>query len=466
MRAVFALLLAGCFSPSPHAGAPCGTNRECPDGLECSAQNTCEKPGTTFVDAMPDACPAASCDGDMLLGCGEPIACANGCSPDGTPHCFQLAPSNGLTLDLLDGALADVSLEDLDFDTDDGHISTTDGDDNTTEIRAPGTGVINGIRFEIRDGMGIFAANSWTFPASTDDHDATGANAFVLFAKTTITVASPIDAGGNGTAGGPSATGRNFSTTNGGSCRGKAGRSNSGIGAAFGEGGGGGGGAGGGGDGAPSNQPSPTGVGGASCSSSPTTIPLKGGQGGGDGGQASANGGGGGGGAMALVALESITIASGGAVTAPGAGGLSGTGTAGNGGGGGGGGGAILLEAPIVDVMGAITANGGGGGAPTGGSDGNRGAIASSSAAAGGTFSCVETPGATAVTRRGGAGGSRLAAAVDGTTCTISDATPTVISSQGGGGGGAAGRTHIRRHSGTTTGVQSPTAVVEDVKFE
>src|SRR5690242_4712979 len=132
----------------------------------------------------------------MLLGCGEPIACSYGCSMDGTPHCFQLAPSNGITLDMLEGVTADVNLGDLDFDTDDGHISITDDNMVTTEVRAPGTGVINGIRFEIRNGIGIFIANSWTFPPATEDHDATGANAFALFAKTTITVAAPLDAGG------------------------------------------------------------------------------------------------------------------------------------------------------------------------------------------------------------------------------------------------------------------------------
>lgn len=49
VRAVL-LLAAGCFSPDPQAGAPCGSGR-CPSGLVCSAaSNTCER---TDVDAPP-----------------------------------------------------------------------------------------------------------------------------------------------------------------------------------------------------------------------------------------------------------------------------------------------------------------------------------------------------------------------------------------------------------------------------
>ena len=458
MRVVFLALLSACFSPSPQAGAPCGLMGECPDGLKCSPLKTCEEPD--FV------CPDPVCDGDMLLFCGETLACTYGCNADGVAHCFQLKPSNGVTVDLLDGAIADVAEADMDFNTDDGSIKITDSNNMLIkEVRPAGPGVINGIRFEERDGMGIFAANSWTFGASSDDTDAAGNNAFVLMAKTTISVGAVVDAGANGTSGGPDGTSRNSSTTGGG-CRGRAGRSNSGVGSTFGEGGGGGGGATVGGDGAASNQAGATGVGGAICSTAPDTIPLRGGNAGGDGGQSSANGGGGGGGAMMLVAMESITIASGGAVAAPGAGGLSGTGAAGNGGGGGGGGGAVLLEAPIVDLAGAITANGGGGGAPTGGDDGVRGTTTSRAAASGAAFSCVPTPGATPVTVRGGAGGFGSTAATDGATCTQQDAAMAVISSQGAGGGGAAGRTHIRRRTGMMTGTQSPTATVEDVDFQ
>ena len=463
MRAVLAVVLAGCFSPAPKAGAPCAQNLDCPDGLECNAENKCEKPGTS-ADASIDACPAARCEGDMLVGCGDPIACSYGCLETGEPHCAQLAPVNGVPLSLLDGATADIMIPDLDFDTDNGELSSTDDNQVKTIHRPAGVGVINGVRFEVIDGNGIFAASSWHF-VTPDDTDATGTPPLVVLARTTITVAAVLDVGGAGSTGGPGASNGNSSTTTGG-CRGKAGRSNSTTGAAFGEGGGGGGAVTAGGAGAPSNLNGETGVGGTSCAAAPDTIPLRGGNGGGHGGQATGNAGGGGGGAVMLVALESITIESGGgAVAAPGAGGLTAA-TGSGGGGGGGSGGAILLEAPIVNVMGAVTANGGGGGSPAGGTDGNRGTTTTASAAAGGAYACVETPGATPITRRGGAGAAGSSSPGAGANCTQQDAAMVTIASQGGGGGGARGRIHIRRRSGTTSGVQSPTATVEDVTFE
>ncbi len=457
MRVVIAVFLAGCFSPAPRAGAACASNGDCPDGLECAASNTCEKPGT---QVEPDACPGTACDGDTLIGCGSSTTCAYGCG-GATPHCLELAPSNGVTVALLAGVTADVSIADLDFDTDNGRITVTDDAMVTTEIRAAGAGVIAGIGFELVEGNGVFSANSWNI-ATLEDADATGAPPFVLFARTTITVTTTLDAGGLTTNGGPGATSGNNSTAPSG-CRGRAGRNNTAIGAAFGEGGGGGGAVTAGGDGGPSNQANPTGGGGTVCAPSPTTIPLRGGSGGGHGGQATGNGGGGGGGAVMLVAMGSIDVS--GAIVAPGAGGLSAT-TGSGGGGGGGSGGAILLEAPIVNVTGALTANGGAGGAPAGGADGARGTLTSRTPAVGGAFSCVPTPGATPVTRRGGSGAAGTTAPTNGSSCTVQDAMAVTTSSQGGGGGGALGRIHIRRHIGTASGTQSPTAVVEGVTFQ
>ena len=450
-------VLAGCFSPAPQAGAPCADNRDCPSGLECTPDNRCERPGT-YVP--PDACAALTCEGDNLVGCGMVTTCPYGCDSI-APHCLRLAPSNGVTVGLLDGVTADVTQADLDLDTDDGTISSTNAAGDTTVIRPAGTGVIAGIRFEVVDGNGVFAAHSWTI-SSADDWDGAGNPPLVLFAATTITVSSALDVGGTGTSGGPGATNANNSTTAGG-CRGRAGRSNSGIGAAFGEGGGGGGGAMAGGDGAASNQANPTGQGGSSCTTSPSTIPLRGGSGGGHGGQDIDNGGGGGGGAVMLVAMESVTVS--GAVTAPGAGGRSAT-TGAGGGGGGGSGGAILIEAPMVSISGQLTTNGGGGGAPAGGNDGTRGSVTSASPAAGGTFSCVPSPGATPVTRRGGAGAAGMATPADGTTCTVMDAAMVVTSSQGGGGGGAVGRIEVRRAVGGITGLASPAALLTNAVFE
>jgi hypothetical protein len=57
--ALAACLVAGCYSPQPHAGAPC-PNGVCPTGLVCSpATMTCETSATTIdapmIDAQPDA---------------------------------------------------------------------------------------------------------------------------------------------------------------------------------------------------------------------------------------------------------------------------------------------------------------------------------------------------------------------------------------------------------------------------
>src|SRR4051812_3986261 len=94
-------LLAGCFHPSPQAGAPCNTNHECPSGQSCNALNLCEPPGSSAddgglgaddapIDAMVDACPVTQCQGNDLVGCGGSTTCANGCSATGTPHCAVL----------------------------------------------------------------------------------------------------------------------------------------------------------------------------------------------------------------------------------------------------------------------------------------------------------------------------------------------------------------------------------------
>jgi hypothetical protein len=459
MRAVLlCCALAGCFSPAPQPGAPCSTTGECPRGLFCSPDNRCE---STATDAMTevDACPAVSCEGDDLVGCGARTTCEYGCAAGDQPHCKTLAPSNGLTHALLEGANAEVSMIDLDFNTNDGSITRN----TTTIIRPAGEGVIDGIRFTIVGTIGVWSAKSWTSSgAGADDWKAVGANEMALFAMETINVGGQIDVGGQTTAAGPGASSGNGATAFGG-CRGRAGRSNAAIGAAFGEGGGGGGAIHGGGDGGASNQAGPTGIGGSSCATSPQTIPLAGGNAGGHGGQSSTNGGGGGGGGLMLVALDSITIT--GIVGAPGAGGLSAA-TGAGGGGGGGSGGAILLEAPEVNVAGSVTANGGGGGAPAGGNDGGRGSLTATSAAVGAGFSCVTSPGATPVTRRGGAGGTGTLAPTDGTTCTVDDGAGVIVSSQGGGGGGAAGRIEIKRLVGSTSGVTSPPATVTTATVE
>ena len=443
------LVAAGCYSPSPAPGAPCGADRVCPDGLRCVGDpGTCERTGLTddgAVDVAIDACPDATCSGTTLVACGQTITCTYGCMSGDSPHCAALVPSNGIDPELLTGATADVvGTEGWAFHTDDGEIRK-----GNITLRAAGTGLIGGIRFEIVDGAGVFAANSFTQIAGKD-WNADGTRPLTLFAATTILIAGQVDAAGD-LFGDPGAGGsaNNASTTAGG-CRGRSGRL---LSANNGEGGGGGGGITAGGNGGPSSGGASTGGGGTVCAT-PSTIPLRGGHGGGNGGANNSNPGGGGGGALSLVAMEQITVTSGAAVGAPGGGGV--VLTNGDGGGGGGGGGAVLLEAPMVVVHGALTAGGGGGAAPTT-NDGNNGSMTSTAAAGGGAYT---GPGGTA---RGGNGGNGLSAPQGGQHYFFDDGLGTVIS-RGGGGGGAAGRIEIRgRVRDVTLSVQNPAATQNDI---
>lgn len=422
-----AAMLVACYSPSPTPGAPCGPGDVCPSGLECRV-GICVLPGGS-ADAAVDACTAAPrCEGDMLVTCTGQETCAYGCSADEVAHCARLAPSNGLTPELLEGATADVNeVDDWTFDTDDGEIKK-----GNIILRAPGEGVIAGIGFTLVGNVGVFTANSFAVPIDST-WKVEGNNAAVLFARTTIMVAGVLDAGADsGGFGGPGGSNSNASTSTGG-CRGRAGRAiESGL---KGEGGGGGGGATPGGNGGASTMSGATGIGGPQCDGAPSTIPLVGGNAGGAGAGSTSNDGGGGGGALALVAMQSITITSEGAVGAPGGGGavLS----TGDGGGGGGSGGAVLLEAPVVTVEGALTANGGGGAAPTN-TDGVRGYLTSNNDAPGGSYT------ANGITARGGDGGASTSAPTDGQTYMFTDPTTMAVTSRGGGGGGAVGRTEIK----------------------
>lgn len=439
--------LVGCFSPSPQAGAPCGVNRECPDGLECSSRNLCERPGTI----VPDSC-ATTCMGDVFASCGSSQLCTNGCSAAPEPHCRRLVPSNGVSPALLDGATADITQDKLDF-REDGEIRRQ-GD----VLRPAGEGVANGIRFAIVGGMTIWAADTWMLPAG-ELWDFDGNNPIVILGNV-IRIDGVIDVGGSGSFGGPGGTNSYTSTTaSSDGCQGRAGRS---INATHAEGGGGGAGAVAGANGGASNQGGAlTGVGGT-CTTRPSTIPLRGGNGGGEGGNSNVNAGGGGGGAIALVAMESITIA--GDVGAPGAGGTTGNG---NGGGGGGGGGAILIEAPLVAITGRITANGGAGGAPSTGNTptGARGRLDSATPAIGGAY--LPPNGGTF---RGGAGGAGTTAPQPGQSYNydVVDPTTMVVTNynRGGGGGGAAGRIEIKRISGDVTGLTSPPAAITSATIE
>lgn len=160
-----------------------------------------------------------------------------------------------------------------------------------------------------------------------------------------------------------------------------------------------------------------------------TIVPLQGGSNGG------ALLGAAGGGALQLVAGQKIVIAAAGFIDAPG----DGTG------GGGGSGGAILLEAPTVQVLGSITANGGSGGAP-GGNPGTKGGR-----------TATPTPGGMSSDHiNGGAGGA--GASVNGGD-GVKLGTDTEADGHGSAnGGGGAGWIRINTASGAAeiSGVISP----------
>ena len=441
-------LLAGCYNPSPQEGAPCNLDGDCPSGLECNAENKCVKPVEIDADTSgPDACPGARCEGSDFVDCdGAKITCANGCGGGASPHCLQLKPSNGLDVSMLAGATADVTMDKLNFDGDDGSIRMQ----NIT-VRPAGTGVMAGIRYQVVDGAAVWVANSFKLNAG-DSWSLGGTKAIVLFANTSITLDESLDVNAAGTVAGPGGTGPNNGTVAG--CQGRAGHVVDGNHA---EGGGGGGGANSssGANGGNTNSGAATGLGG-NCATRPSTIPLRGGNGGGNGGQNGGSGGGGGGGAIALVAMESITIMK--AVSAAGGGGANGTQ---NGGGGGGSGGAVLIEAPTVSITGQLTANGGAGGAPSGGAAGPGGSPTTASPAIGPTYT---SPGGT--TGKGGNGGAAGVNPTNGTAYNYDDTVNLINYNRGGGGGGAVGRVEVKRKTGGVSGLASPAAAITDAVFQ
>ncbi len=150
-------------------------------------------------------------------------------------------------------------------------------------------------------------------------------------------------------------------------------------------------------------------------------TPLIGGsEGGNSGGADSTSFGGGGGGAIQIVSATSITVTATGKIKAGGGGGRSGLNVPDDGHGGGSGG-SILLEAPNVDIEGAVAANGGSGSCVDEGADATEDATPASAPCGG-----------------DGAAGDQPAA--DGVTSADDDR---------GGGGGGAGRIRINTMTGT-----------------
>lgn len=175
--------------------------------------------------------------------------------------------------------------------------------------------------------------------------------------------------------------------------------------------------------------------------------PLVGGSGGGGGEEGS----GAGGGAVQLVAAQSIDLGAGSYITVGGEAGPWGAGVSGENAGGAGSGGAILLEAPLVTVVGTLAANGGGGGGDDGSTATSQDGLASATAA------------------KGGGAGTGVGAGGDGSAgATIAGGAGTLPAgtSNGGGGGGGAGRIRLNTSTAaaTTTGATiSPAATTKCV---
>jgi len=389
------------------------------------------------------------CEGDVLHTCGPggdaEVSCPLTCVDDpGPARCTY--PSNDVPISTEPG-LADIVTGKegaelgriLYFDTDSGEISQRiyfdpDGEGMLTDpIREAGEGVISGIHYERRMSEGATAPPLAIFTFASVSIEVTGGwfaggdHAFVVVSQSTVDIAGIVDVGAGlsvgrpGPGGGPGGTaGDGFGVGGGGG-----GLEGSTINLR----GGGAGGSFGGLGGAGGSRDGLGGVVGASYGS-PELIPLEGGAGGGAGAGASGEGGPGGG-AIQIVARESIAVV-GSSIIAPGGGGNRGQGDLGmsltGGGGGGGSGGAILLEAPMVRLRGALAVNGGGGGGGAAGDPGERGVLAVS--APGGMEGLAGGRGGDGNDGSGvgGAGGSGML---------------------GGGGGGGAGRIRVNTLTGS-----------------
>ncbi|MEO7729637.1 MAG: hypothetical protein ABIY55_01590 [Kofleriaceae bacterium] len=178
-----------------------------------------------------------------------------------------------------------------------------------------------------------------------------------------------------------------------------------------------------------------------------TTFPpvLRGGCKGGAGAGMSAGVGGSGGGAVEIVGPKVVI---GGQVNASGAGGHGG-GRKKCGGGGGGAGGMIVIDSPMISLVGTATVFANGGGGAQGGEDKGGG-----EGADGGEALTALTPafGGNTVTLNGGAGGPGAA----GTRSKDGDAATNAPGSNGGGGGGG-GASGFIRAPGVTSTLVAPT---------
>ncbi|HTL36405.1 MAG TPA: hypothetical protein VL326_24905 [Kofleriaceae bacterium] len=325
------------------------------------------------IDTMnvPDAgtCTGASamCLGDTLRTCGAAgeaavdTACTWGCgtsTSNPASHCQALVPAGdgAVSSDLTDtmGVTGAVTLNaGIIVDSDTGRIGTTL---NPSSIRAPGTGIISGIDFQLHNGVGVLRMYLLTVngPVSL-----VGSHSIALVSISDVVINDVIDARGtclNRVAGPGGFAGGAIDASGFGTGAGKAKTTIAG-----------GGGAGYGGAGGDSGPYTGANAGGVVYGDAAISK-LVGGSGGGGASDTGANSGigGGGGGAVQVLSNTFIQIGAAGGINAGGCGGKAGAG-GNDGGGGGGSGGTIVLEAPQVIVNGALAVNGGAGGTGGGG---------------------------------------------------------------------------------------------------
>jgi hypothetical protein len=316
------------------------------------------------ADAGVDAC-VPGCHDKTIDTCEGTVHCPLGCTADPDLRCLAVSPTNGATWDDVDGTVAlEVPADQTYWLKGDGKIETTD----TTVIRDPGTGVVDGWSWRTTtlaggQTVGILGGASLSIPVGATFHP-TGDYPIVIVVDGDVTIGGTLDASaghknphdpfdvnkpgpGGGAGGGNGAAGAGCGAGGGGEDV-----------AGTRTGGGGGalttvGGNGGGNDNA-----------GAVCSLGTGLPELIGGSGGG-GGLGGGPGGGGGGGVQ-IIARGQITIDSDdcGAMASIWVGGGGGKGGgADHGGGGAGSGGMIILQAETVTLAcGKLTAQGGRGG--------------------------------------------------------------------------------------------------------
>jgi hypothetical protein len=412
MRAALVVLaVAGCYSPAPPAGVPCGEDDVCPGGQACIA-GVCAKTDGVNLDAPAD---------DSGPAIDAPALCATWTARHFDP-CMLPAPGGDLTLTpALAGYSWDTSKPELK-----GKMNTTIPVTTMVVTQAVGPDVL------------VASVNNFTLDAGVTV-DLKGSRALLIAVWGNANIAGTIDASASYSVAGPGGAGASSNTLGcGGALTGDFGVATT---PATGAGGGafqGSGGQGGN-------------VGGLPGAGIAPPMNIQGGCAGGNGGAGSSGLQGirgAGGGAVVVAARESITITSSGVIHAGGGGGSQGRANYGAGGGGGAGG-YVGLDAPSVTVAGTLAANGGGGGggasdysSATSGQNGR----SDGSPALGGAGATASNVGNCNKGGNGSAGGTLVGAAGGTSLCG------------GGGGGGGAGYILIWSPALDVSGTISPPA--------